>query len=197
MPDTVTETTATSTAPNAATPTPSASSAPAPAATAVRQAIHAAVSENPSIMLHELAAKHGVSEAEVCRLLPDEMRAFARPADFEKIWDAMTTWEKTTFIISGPGAIAEVKGKLPKGRFGHGFFNLMEKGNPLGGHLMVDKLGGICFLTKPIFGLESLSVLFHDTEGQQMFGVYAGREKREIIPSVKAAYLALREEVCE
>lgn len=190
MPNTVTDTTVTQTAP---TPPNSTGGASAD----IRQAILDAVSENPSIMLHELAAQHGVSEAEVCRQLPDDMCAFARAEDFEKIWDAMTTWEKTTFIISGPGAIAEVKGRLPKGRFGHGFFNLMEKGNPLGGHLMIDKLGGICFLTKPIFGLESLSVLFHDKEGQQMFGVYAGREKREIIPSVKAAYLALREEVCE
>lgn len=162
-----------------------------------RRQIHDAVAENPSIMLHELAQTYGLSEAEACTALPLEMRTFAPAERFEDVWKAMTTWERTTFILSGPSAIAEVKGKLPKGFFGHGFFNLMEKDNPLGGHLRVDELAAICFLTKPFFGLESLSVQFFDAKGRQMFAVYAGREKREILPSVRDAYTSLREEVCQ
>ena len=158
----------------------------------IQQAVRAAVEESPSIMLGELARTLDIPEGTVAQALPEAMRTFVPTACFDEIWENMTGWEKVIFIAQSPGAIVEVKGKLPAGRYGHGFFNLMEKDNPLGGHLRVDALGAICFLEKPFFGLESLSVQFYSTEGEQMFSVYAGREKRELIPSVKERYKALR-----
>lgn len=156
----------------------------------VREIIEA----NASTMPSQMAGQLGASEAAVVTALPEEMRTFVDPKHFDAIWEAMCSWEKITFLKQSPTAIIEVKGKLPKGKYGHGFFNLMEKENPLGGHLMVDKLGAICFLEKPFFGLESLSVQFYDTEGDHMFAVYAGRKKREIIDSVRQAFQALRAE---
>lgn len=153
------------------------------------------IESDPSAMPAMLAATLQIPEGAVVRALPESMRTFFDPGHFDRIWEAMTAWERTTFICQTPGAVVEVKGKLPKGRHGHGYFNLMEKDNPLGGHLKVELLGGICFLEKPFFGLQSLSVQFYDKTGNHMFAVYAGREKRELISSVKQGFYDLKNEL--
>ena len=155
------------------------------------------IEADPSAMPAMIAGRLDIPEASVLQAFPDPMRTFVAPIHFDRIWEAMTTWERTTFICQTPGAVVEVKGKLPKGRHGHGYFNLMEKDNPLGGHLKVDELGAVCFLEKPFFGLESLSVNFYDKTGCQMFAVYAGREKRALIPSVKQGFYDLRHQLNE
>ncbi len=153
------------------------------------------IEADPSAMPSMIAGKLQVPEASVVRAFPEAMRTFIDPEQFDQVWEAMTAWERITFICQTPGAIIEVKGKLPKGKHGHGFFNLMEKGNPLGGHLKVSELGAICFLEKPFFGLESLSVQFYDNAGGNMFAVYAGRDKKELIPSVKQGYQDLKSQM--
>ena len=158
----------------------------------LKRQIHQIIEENPSTMPTHIASQLGISEAATIFALPKTMRTFVDVSHFDAIWEALCHWEKVTFLKQTPTAIIEVKGKLPKGKYAHGYFNLIEKGNPLGGHLMVNKLGSICFLEKPFFGLESLSVQFFDQKGDHMFAIYAGREKRELIPSVKVAFYTLR-----
>ena len=140
-----------------------------------------------------LASELGVSEAEVIRCLPEEMRVEAPTGDFEAIWNTMVGWEKVTFIARNPGAVVEVVGPLPKGAFGHGMFNLMDRDIPLRGHLLVDRLGSVFLVSKPFFKLESHSVQFFDTEGTAMFSVYLGRDhKHVLLPSVLAGFMELR-----
>ena len=155
------------------------------------------IGSDPSAMPAMLAAKLQIPEGAVIQAFPESMRTFIDPGHFDRIWEAMTAWERTTFICQTPGAVVEVKGKLPKGKHGHGYFNLMEKDNPLGGHLKVDQLGAVCFLEKPFLGLESLSVQFYDKIGNHMFAVYAGREKRELIPSVKQGFYDLKNKLSQ
>ncbi len=162
----------------------------------IRKNVAAALEEDPQFMPAFLAKKLALPEAVVIAALPASMRAFTAAEHFEKIWTEARKWEKATFIVSSPGAIVEYKGRLPEGKFGHGYFNLKEKDHPLGGHLLVTQLASICFLNKQLFGLESLSLQFFDTEGTQMFAVYAGREKREIIPTVKKAWLEMKDSFC-
>lgn len=150
------------------------------------------IEKDPSTMPGMIAAQIKSPEALVVNSFPETMRSFTDPKNFDYIWTEMTSWEKTTFICQTPGAVIEIKGKLPKGKHGHGYFNLMEKDNPLGGHLKVDELGSICFLEKPFFGLESLSVQFYDKKGDNMFAVYCGRKNRELIESVKKSFFELR-----
>lgn len=152
------------------------------------------IAENPSTMPDVLADELGISEAEVIRCLPETMRVEAPAKDFESIWKTMTGWEKITFIVRNQGAVVEISGTLPDGRFGHGMFNLMAPGNPLRGHLMVDRLDSIFLVSKPFFKLESHSVQFFDTEGRAMFAVYVGRDdKRTLLPSVMTSFTALRD----
>ncbi len=162
----------------------------------LRDTVHSAVKDSPDVMLHTLAQHCGAPEGAVACALPADMRRFAPAASFDAVWADMTGWEKVTLIAMTPGAVMEVKGRLPKGRRGHGMFNLHDADNPLGGHVFIERLGAVCFLSKPFFGLESHSVQFYDTDGAAMFAVYAGREGRALIPAVREAFLALRDRVC-
>ncbi len=148
---------------------------------------------DPDFMPQTLAEELGVPVRRIIEALPHEMRSRAPGDAFIPIWEAMTEWEKVTFMASTPGAILEIPCRLPKGKSGHGMYNLMDKDSPLRGHLLAAKVDSVWFVSKQVFGLESHSVQFYDAAGDQCFGVYLGRdEKRRIIPSVKEGFLALK-----
>lgn len=159
----------------------------------IREHVRRKIHKNPSVMTSSLANELEINEAEIIRHLPEKMWVEAPIEDFKNIWMIMTGWEKVTFIVCNPGAVVEMSGTLPSGNFGHGMFNLMDRSNPLNGHLMIDRLGSIFLVSKPFFTLESHSVQFFDTHGLSMFSIYVGRdEKRTLLPSVKKSFLALR-----
>jgi len=159
----------------------------------MRQEVRDAVAANPNVMLDRLSADLGIPEAAVAGLLDDDMCRSLPAAAFERIWETMTQWEKVTFVVATPAAIIEVKGPLPRGTFGHGFFNIGENRHPLGGHIRVDDLGIICLVSKPFMGLESHSVRFYSKTGGCVFAVYVGRSKAALIPSVREGFMRLRE----
>ncbi len=160
---------------------------------ALRTLVADKLAEDPNFMPQMLAENLGVPVRRIVEALPDGMRSRAPGEAFIPIWEAMAEWEKVTFMASTPGAILEIACRLPKGKTGHGMYNLMDKTAPLGGHLLMAKVDSIWFVSKQVFGLESHSVQFYDAAGQQCFGVYLGRdEKRQIIPSVKEGFFALK-----
>ena len=161
---------------------------------ALGESIAAALREKKPVMLASLAERFGVSELEVARALPDEARAFAGKDAFDTVWQALASWENATFIMAHLGSVIEIKGKIPEGRHGHGYFNL-SGGSGLGGHLKIDDLGHICFLSLPFMGLESHSVQFFNAAGTVLFSVYVGRENRQLIPAARESFFALREAV--
>lgn len=153
--------------------------------------------ENPSFMPQMLAQELSVPLGRIFAALPEDMRSVAPGSQFVEIWESMTEWEKVTFMAGTSGAILEIPCRLPKGKKGHGMYNLMDKSTPLGGHLLMEKIATIWFVSKPVFGLESHSVQFLDAKGDQCFGVYLGRdEKRAIIPSVREGFLELKKRCC-
>ena len=161
---------------------------------ALGESIAVALREKKPVMLASLAERFGVSELEVARALPDEARAFAGKDAFDTVWQALASWENATFIMAHLGSVIEIKGKIPEGRHGHGYFNL-SGGSGLGGHLKIDDLGHICFLSLPFMGLESHSVQFFNAAGTVLFSVYVGRENRQLIPAARESFFALREAV--
>ncbi|WP_306590500.1 heme utilization cystosolic carrier protein HutX [Geothrix sp. 21YS21S-4] len=162
-------------------------------AAALTEQIQATLDQQPGVMLSALAAQLGLPEGDVLPLLPAGMATPAPVEAFEEIWEDLRGWQKATFLAVTPGAVVEVAGPLPRGQKGHGMFNLHEPGNPLGGHLLIERLGAIWFVSKPHFGKESHSVQFYTREGQPMFGVYVGRSAdRALLPDVKVRYLNLR-----
>jgi len=162
----------------------------------LKAAIAERITEKKTLMLGILAREYGVSELEAARALPDTMRRFAPGEVFGLVWTELTTWEKGTFIMQHAGTVLEVKGAIPSGSHGHGYFNLKGE-TGIGGHLKVDDLDCICFLSMPFMGLESHSVQFFNTSGDVKFAIYAGREGHTLIPSVCESFSRLRGEVCK
>lgn len=162
----------------------------------LREFIQTGLDARKPIVLSDLAARFDVTELTAARTLPEDVARFAAPARFEEVWTALTGWEKATLILQHRGSVLEIKGRMPAGSFGHGYFNLKDGDNPLGGHIKADGLAAIGFLSLPFMGLESHSVQFFDSEGAVVFGVYAGREGRALIPAVRESFFALRDAVC-
>lgn len=158
--------------------------------------IKAGLDEKKPVMLAGLAERHKVSEYDVALALPGELRAFAPAAALEEIWRGLTGWQAATFIMQHLGTVLEVKGVIPPGEHGHGYFNL-EHGAAIGGHLKMDDLGAVCFLSLPFMGLESLSLQFFNRQGAVKFSIYAGRENRAIIPAVRESFLKMRSAFCK
>ena len=161
----------------------------------LKEEINRRITENKSLQLDEIARECGTTELEAARAMPQTMCYFAPKDTFDTIWAELTTWEKSTFIIQSKGSVFEVKGKISQGKYGHGYFNLMgEEG--LNGHLKVDDLETIAFMTTPFMGMESMSLRFFNNEGAIKFSIYAGRNKdRKIIPSVSESFHRLKESV--
>ncbi len=142
--------------------------------------------------LGHIAQECGVSELEIAQAMPEGMCTVAKLQDFSELWAELATWPVATFIMTHAGNVIEIKGQLPKGKLGHGYFNLGH-GLPLSGHLYPESIDSIGFLSLPFMGLESLSVQFFDAQGGVVFGIYVGRENRVLIPEAKDSFLALRE----
>ncbi len=142
--------------------------------------------------LGHMAQECGVNEMDIAKAMPEGMCSVAKLKDFSQLWEELTTWPVATFIMTHMGNVIEIKGKLPKGKLGHGYFNLGH-GLPLSGHLYPESIDSIGFLSLPFMGLESLSVQFFDAQGQVVFGIYVGRENRVLIPEAKESFLSLRE----
>lgn len=158
------------------------------------QKVRQKVAENPSVMLMTLAVELGRPEGDLVAALPEDMRVQGRKEDFAAIWGAMTQWEKCTFLAVNNGCVVEVEGRLPKGTFGHGMFNLAHGENALSGHIFADRVEKVWFVSKPFFNKESHSVQFFDAKGEMICAVYLGRDgKREIIPAIKASFMNMRE----
>ena len=161
------------------------------AASNLAESVAVALEQRKPWMLSSLAGMFNVTEKQAAQALPEGMCVFASGGDFAGIWEALGEWEKATFIVQHEGHVFEVSGRIPAGSPGNGYCNLAA-GEALGGHIRADLIADIAFLSLPFMGLESHSVQFFDGRGGVAFAVYAGREHHRILPSVRAAFFALR-----
>lgn len=163
----------------------------------LRSAIAERIKEKKPVMLAMLAKEFSVTELEAARALPGDMSRFAAKEHFDAVWRELTAWGGATFIMQRLGTVLEVKGTIPPGSYGHGYFNLKSEGG-IGGHVKVDDLETMCFLAMPFMGLESLSIQFFNTAGEVKFSIYAGRnQKREILPAVRESFNRMRDSLCK
>lgn len=148
--------------------------------------------EKKPFTVSTFAEMYGISELEVCYAMPKEMRTITKGSHFEMVWKELATWEKATVIILYKGSAFEISTKISEGVNAHGYYNIMGE-TALGGHIKADNIHSIAFTTMPFMGLESCSVLFFDKAGGLIFSVYAGRENRQIIESVKASFYKMKD----
>ena len=162
------------------------------------QKIKAALANQPSAFPSSIAQELGVSEWAVVSQLPKDLVQSVPASSFDAIMKEVTQWGEVTFLVRNASVIAEIKGKVPAGSHGHGYFNFAHGASGIGGHIAVGELDGICFVEKPSFGMESLSIQFFDKQGNNMFKIYLCRgEDKKILPEQRAAYLKLKESLLE
>lgn len=152
------------------------------------------IAEKPDTIPSTIADDLGITERDVIKYLPRSMSIETRGNQFEFIWETMTEWESVTVIVRNTGIIAEIKGKLSKGSTAQGYFNLLDSDAPLNGHIKSDSIDSIYFVSKRFMNLDTHSIQFFSANGDKIFSVFLGRnKKRQIIPSVLEGYIELRE----
>lgn len=159
-----------------------------------KQKIQEALASQPNAFPSSIAQQLGVSEYAVISELSSDAVQQAPASSFDAIMKEVTKWGDVTFLVRNGSVIAEIKATVPSGSHGHGYFNFEHGASPIGGHICADQLGAICFVTKPAFGMESLSIQFFDKQGDSMFKIYLARtEDKQIIPQQKEAFNKLKE----
>jgi len=158
----------------------------------VNQALMADSGENPSA----LATRWGLSEGAITLALPEELMSKTEGKHAETILKLLPTWGTVTTIVHSFGSIFEFKNPFPKGQVSHGYYNIMGK-EGLHGHLRIDLIEHIAFVSKPFRDVESHYIGFYNATGDCIFKVYLGRDKkRQLLPEQIIKFQALKEEYC-
>jgi putative heme utilization carrier protein HutX len=129
----------------------------------------------PDGVLEQVAERHGLSIADVLRLLPTGEAVAVAGDRFAEIWSELGSWGEVLFLLHGVNGVFEIRSALPPGTFARGFFNIHGE-TPLGGHIRADRCRSIVFVDRPFFGRRSCSLWFLDGDGAAMFKVFVARD---------------------
>ncbi|MCA0899531.1 heme utilization cystosolic carrier protein HutX [Microbulbifer agarilyticus] len=144
--------------------------------------------------LEQMANKLETSVREIIVNLPQEMASLAGSEDVWGLIEELPSWGKVTAIMQNEGSVFEFKGEFPKGSIAHGYFNFMHHKNPFHGHLLVDGIVEIAFVSKPHRGTESHSMVFLAPSGNCVFKVFLGRDaERKLIPEQVERFKQLKQ----
>ncbi len=137
----------------------------------------------------EIARTLGVNEVDVLRAFPEGTAVELSAEKFLPLMKELSTWGTLRLIVLHHGSVFEIKGSIPEGKEGMGYYNLHSPDSPIGGHLrMKDSegrsfLGPIFLVTKPFRGKTSYCIQFYNAENLSMFKLFLDRdESREVVP---------------
>ncbi|MBP3730812.1 MAG: heme utilization cystosolic carrier protein HutX [Mailhella sp.] len=154
--------------------------------------VSAALKQKRPWVLGALARACGMTEKEAAKELPCEMCVFAPGHAFEKIWKSISGWDSAIFVSQQGGFGVKYCGRIPEGRAVSGIYHFSGEG-PLSGHVRLDSISEICFLSLPFMGRETCSVQFFDLDGSAMFAVHVGKVAGELSPYARASFMSMRE----
>ncbi|WP_147181441.1 heme utilization cystosolic carrier protein HutX [Ciceribacter naphthalenivorans] len=147
-------------------------------ATDATEVIRNAILAKPDGILEHLAEEHRVSLRAVIDCLPDDSATAVAGDRFIDVLSDVAAWGDITFICHSKDAVVEFCGPFPKGRMGHGMYNLQGAKTGLSGHLRPERCAAIYFVRRPFMGLETMSIQFFNADGQAMFKIYVGRDEQ-------------------
>ncbi|MBB1315678.1 heme utilization cystosolic carrier protein HutX [Aliivibrio sp. SR45-2] len=149
----------------------------------------------PSEMAKQLSTENRlVSEGEVIKALPHHIVTLVVGEEAQTILEGLVGFGDVTTIVHSFGSIFEVKAPFPKGKLAHGYYDLMGRNGELHGHLKIDLIIDIALVSKPFRGSESHYFGFFDKEGNSIFKIYLGRDKkRQLLPEQVRAFCVLKE----
>ncbi|WP_233055097.1 heme utilization cystosolic carrier protein HutX [Motilimonas cestriensis] len=154
--------------------------------------------EQPGLHPAGIADQLNLTEGEVVLALPKAMVTAIAGSEAEVILQQLIDWGPVTTIVHSQGSIFEVKASFPKGKSGHGYYNLMGKEGQLHGHLQLENVAHIALVSKPFNGKESYFIGFFTAAGEGIFKVYLGRDaKRQLIPEQVEKFIQLKQSQVE
>ncbi|HDR1058678.1 TPA: heme utilization cystosolic carrier protein HutX [Pasteurella multocida] len=143
------------------------------------------ITQNPMAITLDMASHFGKPEGEILCALPDEFVRVFPGERAEEVLAEISSWGMFTTIIEKEGSIFEIKDRFPTGMVGRGYYNLNMKDEEgtLHGHLKLDNISKIAFVSLPFRGKESYNIAFIANNGQTIFKVYLGRDaERQLFP---------------
>lgn len=161
----------------------------------LKEKVDTIIQSNINILTSTLVEEAGDTLHNILSVLPEDMSTQIPVEDFYSLWDELVTWDKALLFVQTPGFVIDMNAALPPIIMGAGDIPTIDWGLGLDAHIMVQEMGSIWMLNKPLFERESLSIQFCHKSGREMFAVYAGRFKsnREIMPPTKESYQKLWE----
>ncbi|MEM7501588.1 MAG: heme utilization cystosolic carrier protein HutX [Pseudomonadota bacterium] len=161
-----------------------------------RSAIRATLTDKPGSVLESVAAEHNVCTADVVACLPDDEAVVVDGAHFESVMGDLTEWGEVLFIVHTADLVFEVRGEIPPGTTGRGYYNL--HGSPIGGHLKADRCESIAFVSRQLFSKQSRSIHFYSIDGDCMFKIYVLRDEQgEMLKDQVSRFCALAARLSE
>ena len=154
----------------------------------LEQQVQSMVEEQPGLLPNEIAQQLKITEAQVVFSLNNHMVTRVAGDQAESLLGELTNWGNVTTIMHSEGSIFEVKAPFPKGKVAHGYYNLMGKEGELHGHLRLDLITDIALVSKPFRGKESHYLGFFTEQGNSVFKIYLGRDKKRqlLAPQVES-----------
>lgn len=160
-----------------------------------KQQVAQLIEQEPSLLPAAIAEKLGISEYEVVAALPQDMVALVPGEQAQTILESLVGFGPVTTIVHSFGSIFEVKAPFPKGKVARGYYNLMGKEGELHGHLKLDNVNNIALVSKPFMGSESHYFGFFCEQGNNIFKIYLGRDKKRVlIPEQVATFKQWQQE---
>ncbi|MFP2768474.1 heme utilization cystosolic carrier protein HutX [Oceanisphaera sp. KMM 10153] len=148
----------------------------------------------PALRPVDMAKRLSVSEWELMCCLPQEMVCLLDGRHAQTVLERVAEWGPVTTIMEVAGSIFEVKASLPRGRLGHGYYNLFGEPGQLHGHLKLDAIRHLALQSKPHRGKEAHAMVFFGADGRCIFKIYLGRdEKGALFPEQITAFHELKE----
>ncbi|MDH2924166.1 heme utilization protein HuvX [Nicoletella semolina] len=146
----------------------------------LQQRVATYLTEHPNAITLEIAEQLNMPEGDILCALPAQFVRLFPATRAKDILTEITTWGTFTTIIEKEGSIFEIKDRFPTGIVGRGYYNLNMKGEEgtLHGHLKLDNIAQIAFVSLPFRGKESYNIAFIAPNGQTIFKVYLGRDEQ-------------------
>ncbi|MDO4430730.1 MAG: heme utilization cystosolic carrier protein HutX [Lonepinella koalarum] len=151
----------------------------------LKQQIADYITAHPNAITLDMADHFNLPEGQIITALPEQFVTLYPKEEVEAILTEITSWGTFTTIIEKEGSIFEIKDRFPTGIVGRGYYNLNMKGEEgaLHGHLKLDNIASVAFVSLPFRGKESYNIAFIAPNGNTVFKVYLGRdEQRQLFP---------------
>ncbi|MGL4474879.1 MAG: heme utilization cystosolic carrier protein HutX [Shewanella sp.] len=145
--------------------------------------IIATLQAEPQASPSDLAQKLEVSELLIYQHLPPQQVHWLPSALAQELLEALPEWGNLMTIVLLAGNVFEFKGPFPKGKLGHGYFNLYSKHDGMYGHLLLSSFAAIALVSRPLRGRASYAICFFAASGDVIFKIYLGRDQAgELFP---------------